>query len=379
MSDSLETEARCAVPFLDLRFQNVPVKRAILTEVATIIERSTFTNGPHVERFEEEFARYCERRHAVGLASGLDALRLGLRAVGLQPGDEVIVPAMTFVATVEAVVQASGVPVLADIREDDYGLDCHFVEGVITPRTSVIVPVHLYGQLVDMRRLLGIATGRGLLVVEDACQAHGASRDGIRAGAVGVAAAFSFYPSKNLGAMGDAGALVTDDAEVAAQVRALREHGQRARYEHALDGYTARLDTLQAAVLLAKLTWLDWWNAERRSIAKLYTEALDGVGDLRLPYVPEGSEPVWHLYVVRTRDPQQLAEFLSGRGIATGRHYPQPAHLSPAFAHLGYRPGDFPVAEMLAAEALSLPLFPGMSSEQLTAVVTGITDFFRRG
>jgi dTDP-4-amino-4,6-dideoxygalactose transaminase len=269
--------------------------------------------------------------------------------------------------------------VLADIKEDDYGLDCAHVDSVITRRTAFVLPVHLYGQLADLETLLPIASCRGLTVLEDACQAHGASRDGLRAGAGGTAAAFSFYPSKNLGAMGDAGALVTDDPHVAAEVCALREHGQRARYEHAVDGYTARLDTVQAAVLLTKLAWLDWWNAERRSIADLYTQALEGIGDLRLPSVPEGSDPVWHLYVVRTRDPNRLAEFLRERGIATGRHYPQPVHLSPAFAHLRYRLGDFPVAELLAAEALSLPLYPGMSSEQLTTVVSAIDDFFRRG
>jgi dTDP-4-amino-4,6-dideoxygalactose transaminase len=379
VSHPLATDARPTVPFLDLRLQNDAVRETILTELATILDASAFTNGPHVETFEDAFARYCGRRHGVGLASGLDALRLGLLALGLEPGDEVIVPAMTFIATVEAVVQAGGVPVLADIREDDYGLDCAGVEDAITPRTTFVLPVHLYGQLADLEALLPIAASHGLRVLEDACQAHGATRDGRDAGAAGAAAAFSFYPSKNLGALGDAGAFVTDDPDVAAEVRALREHGQRARYEHARAGYTARLDTMQAAVLLAKLPWLDWWNAERRSIADLYTQALDGVGDLRLPAVPEGSEPVWHLYVVRTRDPGRLAEFLAERGIATGRHYPQPVHLAPAFAHLRYRPGDFPVAELLAAEALSLPLFPGMSSGQLTAVVSSINDYFRRG
>jgi dTDP-4-amino-4,6-dideoxygalactose transaminase len=379
LSQALGTETRPTVPFLDLRFQNDAVRETILTELATVVDASAFTNGPHVGAFEDAFARYCGRRFGVGVGSGLDALRLGLLALGLEQGDEVIVPAMTFIATIEAVVQAGGVPVLADVREDDYGVDCSQVEDTITPRTAFVLPVHLYGQLADMKALLPIAASHGLRVLEDACQAHGASRDGFGAGTAGAAAAFSFYPSKNLGAMGDAGALVTDEPEVAAEVRALREHGQRARYEHARAGYTARLDTMQAAVLLAKLPWLDWWNAERRAIAELYTQALDGVGDLRLPSVPEGSEPVWHLYVVRTRDPGRLAEFLAERGIATGRHYPQPVHLCPAFAHLRYRPGDFPVAELLAAEALSLPLFPGMSSGQLTAVVSAINDFFRRG
>jgi dTDP-4-amino-4,6-dideoxygalactose transaminase len=358
---------------------NGPVKSQILAGIERLIDDSAFTNGPQVASFERAFGGYCERSYCIGLASGLDALRLGLRAAGLQPGDEVIVPAATFIATLEAVTQAGGRPVLVDVNDEDYGLDCAQVAMAITPATSFVMPVHLYGQLVDVRTLQALAAKRGVGLIEDACQAHGASRDGIRAGAVGTAAAFSFYPSKNLGAMGDAGALVTDDAELASRVRALREHGQRAKYEHATDGYTARLDTLQAIVLLAKLPWLDWWNAERRSIAALYSEGLDGIGDLRLPRVPDGSDPVWHLYVVRTRDPERLGAFLADRGISTGRHYPQPLHLSPAYEHLGYRRGEFPVAEALAAEGLSLPIFPGMSEQQLTSVIAAVKDFFARG
>ena len=231
------------------------------------------------------------------------------------------------------------------------------------------MPVHLYGQLADMRALRRVADGAGIAIVEDACQAHGATRVGERAGASGVAAAFSFYPGKNLGAAGDAGALVTRDAEVATRVRALREHGQTAKYVHAYEGWTSRLDTIQAIVLSHKLPELETWNDQRRDAAAFYTDALSEVGDLRLPPVAAGSSPVWHLYVVRTSDPDGLATWLRDRGIGAGRHYPEPVHLTDAYARLGHRAGDFPVAEALARECLSLPIFPGMTEQQLAAVV----------
>jgi dTDP-4-amino-4,6-dideoxygalactose transaminase len=240
------------------------------------------------------------------------------------------------------------------------------------------MPVHLYGQCCDMRALGKLADRYDLTIVEDACQAHGAIRDGVAAGTVGRAAAFSFYPGKNLGAMGDAGALVTDDDELAGRVVALREHGQRAKYRHDLEGYTARLDTVQAIVLLHKLRYLDIWNAERRALAASYTERLAGVGDLVLPPVPAGSNPVWHLYVVRTDRPLELAEFLVERGIGTGRHYPEPPHSSRAYEWLGYGPGSFPITEEIAAEVLSLPIFPGMTVDQLETVVDAVRDYFAR-
>jgi dTDP-4-amino-4,6-dideoxygalactose transaminase len=230
-----------------------------------------------------------------------------------------------------------------------------------------------------MRALGRIAERHALALIEDACQAHGAVRDGLRPGAVGVAAAFSFYPAKNLGAMGDAGALVTSDEELAARVRALREHGQTEKYRHDFEGYTARLDTMQALVLLLKLPHLDRWNHERKRAARLYHDALDGVGDLRLPPTAPESDPVWHVYVARTGDPKALAEFLRDRGIGTARHYPEPPHLSGAFARLGHRKGEFPVSEALAKECLSLPLFPGISEAQISRVVNAVVDFFRSG
>lgn len=368
-----------AVPFVDLRASNEPIREELLAAVSELIDSSAFVNGPAVGSFERTFAAYCGTADAVGLASGLDALRLSLLAAGIRPGDEVIVPAHTFVATVEAVTQAGGKPVLADVGELDYNVDPAAAEAALTSRTTFVLPVHLYGQMADMRALQGLAERHGVALVEDACQAHGAERDGIRAGAGGLAGAFSFYPAKNLGAIGDAGALATDDAELASTVRALREHGQSRKYRHDLEGYTARLDTIQALVLELKLRLLDGWNEERRAAARFLSEGLAGVGDLVLPAVAPGSEPVWHLYVVRTADPDALARFLGELGIATGRHYPDPVHLSPAYASLGYAPGAFPVAEQVAREGLSLPIFPGISEAQLTAVVEGVRAYFSRG
>jgi dTDP-3-amino-3,4,6-trideoxy-alpha-D-glucose transaminase len=374
-----ETRADVRVPFVDLAPSHAPVADAILRDIAELVGSGAFSNGPQVAAFEREFAAYCGVEHCVGLASGLDALRLALLAAGIAPGDEVIVPANTFVATFEAISQAGGVPVPADVSERDYNLDPAAVEAAITPRTRFLLPVHLYGQLADMRALMEIAARHGLLVLEDACQAHGATRDGVRAGAAGHSAAFSFYPSKNLGAFGDAGALVTPDAELAGLMRALREHGQRAKYRHELEGYTARLDTIQAIALSHKLPLLDGWNEDRRGQAALYTERLAGVGDLELPPVAENSEPVWHLYPVRTAEPERLGAFLGERSVGTSRHYPEPAHLSGAYRHLGYAEGAFPVSEAIARECLSLPVFPGMREEQLEATVAAVEAFFRDG
>ena len=367
------------VPFVDLRLSNEPLRAGLLDAISVLIDSGAFVNGPQVAEFEEAFAAYCGTSDCVGLASGLDALRLALIAGGIRPGDEVIVPAQTFVATLEAVTQARGTPVLADIVEVDYGLDAEAAEAALTQRTRFLLPVHLYGQMADMQALRSLAERHGLSLVEDACQAHGAERDGLRAGAAGLAGAFSFYPAKNLGAMGDAGALATDDADLAATVRALREHGQRTKYRHELEGYTARLDTIQALVLERKLRLLDGWNEERRAAAGFFGEALADVGDLVLPTVPAGSNPVWHLYVVRTAEPDSLGAFLRERGIATGRHYPDPVHLAPAYADLGYARGAFPVAERLARDGLSLPIFPGISEAQLDAVVDAVTAYFNRG
>ena len=370
---------RLGVPFLDLGRLHRDLKSDVLAAVSELVDSSAFTNGPQVRQFEQAFAAWCGASRCVGTASGLDALRLALLSAGIERGDEVVVPANTFVATFEAVTQAGGQPVPADVTEEDYNLDPEAVAAAIGPRTRFLLPVHLYGQMADMRALREISERHDLRIVEDACQAHGASRDGLRAGTAGLAGAFSFYPGKNLGAMGDAGALVTDDEELASSVEALREHGQRAKYHHELEGYTARLDTIQALVLLRKLPELERWNEERQTVARSYSSSLAGVGDLRLPPVPAGSDPVWHLYAVRTAAPQRLADFLADRGIGSGRHYPEPAHLSPAYAWLGLGEGAFPVTEALSAELLSLPIFPGMTEEETAIVVDGVSAYFERG
>ena len=370
------TTPTTGVPFLDLAAIHEPLKERFLTQVSSLVDSSAFSNGPAVAEFEQAFADYCGNQHCVGLASGLDALRLLLIGLGIEQGDEVIVPANTFIATFEAISQAGGVPVPVDVNEEDYNIDPAGVESAVGPKTRFLMPVHLYGQLSDMCSLGAIAERHGLPIVEDACQAHGAERDGVRAGS-GDAAAFSFYPGKNLGAFGDAGAALTTDASLAGRLRALREHGQTRKYHHDYDGWTARLDTIQAIALSLKLPLLDGWNEQRRRVAAFYAEALRDVGDLVLPSVAKGSRPVWHLYVVRTADPAALAGFLAERGIGTGRHYPQPAHLSSAYRHLGYPEGSFPLTERLAGEVLSLPIFPGMSQGQQEEVAESVRAYFR--
>jgi dTDP-4-amino-4,6-dideoxygalactose transaminase len=369
--------SKTEVPFLDLSTVNHPVRATVVAGLERLFDTSAFINGPDVEQFEHAFAAYVGTDHCVGVASGLDALRLALLAIGVRPGDEVIVPASTFVATFEAVTQAGARPVAVDVCEEDLCIDVAATADAITPRTRAILPVHLYGQVADLRVLRELALDRDVEIVEDAAQAHGASRDGLRAGCGGRAAAFSFYPAKNLGALGDAGAVTTNDAELAARVRALREHGQQTKYESVVEGYTARLDTLQAIALAAKLPALDEGNARRRELAAGYRAALEGVGDLRLPAVPSGSDPVWHLYVVRTAEPKALAAALATANIATGRHYPIPPHLSGAYASLGHSEGDFPVTEALSRECLSLPIFPGMTDEQLDHVCATVREHFR--
>jgi dTDP-4-amino-4,6-dideoxygalactose transaminase len=367
------------VPFVDLAPLHERLAPDLLGDFAQLIETNAYANGPAVAEFERAFAGYVGVDHCVGVASGLDAIRLALQAIDVGPGDEVIVPAATFVATFAAVTQVGATPVPVDVSEADYGLHPGAAADTVTDRTRALLPVHLYGQLADLAALEPLARRHDLALVEDSAQAHGARRDGRSAGSVGAAAAFSFYPGKNLGAMGDAGAVTTRSEALARRVRALREHGEVEKYRSAEVGWTSRLDTIQALVLLRKLAHLDRWNALRRATAGAYLARLDGVGDLRLPPVAAGSEPVWHLFVVRTADPAALAEFLRDRGIATGRHYPEPPHLSRAYGALGHRPGAFPVTEALSRECLSLPLFPGISEEQVDAVVVAIGDYFERG
>jgi dTDP-4-amino-4,6-dideoxygalactose transaminase len=367
------------VPFLDLHSSHDPIKGLVLDAIEAIIDDGRFVNGPDVSAFEDAFARYCGTASSVGVGSGLDAILIALLSSGLEPGSEVLVPANTFVATFEAVTQAGGLPVPVDVTEKDFNIDPEAAEAAITPKTQVLLPVHLYGQMADMRALRAIAFRHGLKLVEDACQAHGAERDSLRAGGVGDAGAFSFYPGKNLGAMGDAGALVTNDAELDVVARALREHGQYAKYQHVHKGFTARLDTIQAAVLLRKLEYLEEWNQARRGAAQMYGESLADVGDVRPQPVPRGSSPVWHLYTIRTESRDALAAYLQTARIGTAMHYPCPPHLSEAYADLGFGRSAFPVSEALADELLSLPMFPNISPDQIERVTGAIATFFADG
>jgi len=368
--------ALAEVPFLDLSLIHEPLKEQILADIGRLIDSNAYSNGPQVAEFETAFAQFCGSTDCVGVASGLDALRLALIAMGLEPGDEVIVPANTFIATFEAVTQAGGRPVPVDVTTADYNMDVRALESALSSRTRCVLPVHLYGQMADLRGIRAVLADRSIHVLEDACQAHGASRTGLRAGADGDAAAFSFYPGKNLGAFGDAGALTTNDDELAKRMRALREHGQSAKYRHDVVGWTARLDSIQAVVLLHKLKHLEQWNDQRRAAAALYGEYLTDVGDLRLPRVASDSQPVWHLYVVRTQRRDEFADHLRANGIGVGLHYPQPAHLSGAYQELGYRRGSFPVSEALADELASLPIFPGITEEQIARVASVVRAFF---
>ena len=361
------------VPFLDLAPAHRSLKDAILEAFSRLIDSGAFANGPAVGEFEAALADYCRTDEAVGVASGLDALRLTLQAAGLRPGDEVLVPANTFFATWEAISQAGGVPVPVDVTESDWNIDVDAAADAVTGRTAFVLPVHLYGQLADMRAVRRLADRFSLGIVEDACQAHGAARDGVSPGELSLGAAFSFYPGKNLGAMGDAGAVVTNDRDLPARLRSLREHGQAEKYVHDAIGWTSRLDTLQAIVLLHKLPLLDGWNDDRRRIATVYLDGLNEAA-LELPPAHPDAHHVWHLFVVQVDDPPALAAHLRQRGIATGRHYPQPPHLSRAYAKLGHAQGAFPVTERLARRCLSLPIYAGMPDERIDAVVAAVND-----
>lgn len=352
------------VSFLDLRRMHGALERELLEDIARLIEAGTFTNGPDVRAFEAAFAAYCGARFCVGTASGLDALRLALLAAGIEPGDEVVVPANTFVATVEAVSQAGGRPVLADVSENDLNLDVAAAEEAVTPKTRFLLPVHLYGQMADVQALEALAARHSLGLVEDACQAHGASRDGRKAGACGVAAAFSFYPAKNLGAYGQGGALTTDDDEVVDFARTMRDHGRAGDYVHDAIGFNYRMDGFQGAVLQCKLAHLDRWTARRQEVAAMYRRLLAGAR-LDLPTDDPQDECVYHQFVVWVDDRDAVRGSLHARGVGTSIHYPIPLHLQKAWAGLGYNEGDFTHAERGCARVLSLPLFPEVSDEQV--------------
>jgi len=366
---------RREVPFVDLQAQHSAISAEVGEAVSRVMRDADFILGREVDLFEREFAAFCQADYGVGVDSGTSALELALRAFGVGPGDEVITVANSFIATAFAISGAGATPVLVDADPRTYTIDADLIERAVSPRTKAILPVHLYGHPADMDPILDIARRRGLVVIEDACQAHGASYRGRRAGSLGHAAAFSFYPSKNLGACGDGGMVVTSDPKAADAVRRLRNYGQRRKYHHDVRGFNHRLDTLQAAVLRVKLRHLEVWNAARRQRAQLYGERLADC-PVALPQEAGYARSVHHLYVIRAEDREGLAACLSDRGIATGIHYPVPIHLQPAYRDLGYREGDFPVSERCAGQVLSLPMCPELAPEQIEYVAETVGDFF---
>jgi len=363
------------VPFLDLKAPYAELREEMDAACRRVMESGWFVLGAECEAFESEFAAYCGARHCVGVGNGLEALHLILRAMDVGPGDEVIVPSNTYIATWLAVSYTGATPVPVEPDERTHNLDPARVEEAVTPRTKAVMPVHLYGQAADMDAINDIAARRGLRVVEDAAQAQGALYKGRKAGSLTDAAGFSFYPGKNLGALGDAGAVVTDDDALADRVRVLRNYGSRVKYENEARGYNSRLDEMQAALLRAKLPKLDEWNARRRRVAESYLQQLEGVAGLVLPSVPEWADPAWHLFVVRSRERARLQAYLAEAGVGTLIHYPKPPHVQAAYADAGHRRGDFPLAERLSEEVLSLPMGPHLSDEAVDYIVSKLSSF----
>ena len=367
------------LPLVDLKAQYRAIKPEIDAAIQRILESTAFINGPDVSAFEVEFAQFCGVSYAIGVASGTAALQLALAAFEIGPGDEVITVAHTFCATAEAIAHVGARPVFVDIDPQTYTIDPEAIEKAITPKTRAIIPVHLYGMPADMDAINAIAQARGLVVIEDAAQAHGAHYRGRIVGSLGHAACFSFYPGKNLGAYGDAAAVTTNDPEIAQRLFALRDHGRMrqangkaAKYEHTIIGFGERLDTLQAAILRVKLRYLPEWTARRQHLANVYRQLLAHLPSVDLPHTPEDRTSVYHLFVVRAPQRDVLRAKLLAQDIETGIHYPIPLHLQKAFSHLGYQAGDLPHTERAAAEILSLPLFPEMGEADCARVAQAI-------
>ncbi|WP_242218907.1 DegT/DnrJ/EryC1/StrS family aminotransferase [Shinella zoogloeoides] len=365
------------IPFLDLKSINLQDKATFHDALERVLESGWLIMGREMAVFEAAFANYCGSTYALGVGNGLEALHLVLRAWGIGPGDEVIVPANTYIATWLAVTYAGATPVPVEPVDRTFNIDPALIEAAITPRTKAIVAVHLYGQPADMDTIGDIARRHGIKILEDAAQAQGARWRGRRTGALGDAAGFSFYPGKNLGALGDAGAITTDDAELAQSLDMLRNYGSRHKYENEVLGFNSRLDELQAAFLSAKLPRLDADNDRRTAIAARYCESLADIEDLTLPYVAIGAEPAWHLFVIRSARRGTLQQFLKKRDIGTLIHYPIPPHLQKAYSYLGYKLGDFPISEAMHAEVLSLPIGPTMTDSDVDLVIDAIRAFHR--
>jgi len=394
------------IPFLDLKSIHLEIEEELINVFRQCLHNSSFVGGEQVQRFEEEFAQFCETKYCVAVNSGTDALRFALLAAGIGPGDEVITVPNTFIATTEAISQTGAGIAFVDINERTYNMDPNKLEDLLKKRYALcsmhsanlpkaVLPVHLYGQCADMDSILEIANRYGLIVIEDACQAHGAQyysrKEGRwkKAGSMGVAGAFSFYPGKNLGACGEGGAITTNDPEIALKVSMLRDHGQAKKYYHDFEGYNGRLDTIQCGILRIKLRHLEQWNEKRRQAASLYTQLFNNFqpqhsntaapkngNTIISPFIPDWAKSVFHLYVIRAERRDELQKFLGENGIGTGLHYPIPLHLQKAYANNGFAKGMFPIAERVSSEILSLPMFPNLTSEQIHYVVEKIHEFY---
>lgn len=356
------------VPFLNLRAQYDAIAQEVEQSIKEVLASSAFSGGPYVERFEDQFASFCGCNRAVGVGSGTEALWLALLGLGVKPGDEVITAPNSFIATAEAVSLCGAEPVFVDVEEGSFTMDPALLERAITPRTRVIIPVHLFGQMADMDPIVTIARRHGIAVVEDACQAHGAQYKGRRAGSIGDAGCFSFYPGKNLGAYGEAGCVVTGDRQLADRIKMLRDHGQSRKYHHEMVGINGRMDGIQGAVLSVKLKYLDLWNAARRRHAASYGQLLGGVASVSTPKEMQYAQHVYHVYAVRSPRRQSVIDALAAKDIACGVHYPVPIHLQRPYVSRGGRAGSFPVAERCAEEFISLPMFPELTEEQIAYV-----------
>ena len=357
------------VPFLDLKSQYASIRDEVNAALQQVLDQAAFAGGPFVAQFEQEFAAFCGSQHAIAVGSGTEALWLSLLALGVGPGDEVITAPNTFIATAEAVSFCGATPVFVDVTEDTYTMDPERLAAAITPRTKAVIPVHLFGQTADMDPILEITGSRGVLVVEDACQAHGAAYKGRPAGSMGDAGCFSFYPGKNLGAYGEGGAVVTDRADLAGKLRMLRDHGQSRKYEHAVIGWNARMDGFQGAILSVKLRHLPRWNDARRRNAALYSRLLKDTEGVIVPMEAPYARHVYHVYAIRVADRDRMIRDLAGKDIQCGIHYPGTVPLQEAYRSLGIGRGTFPVSERCASEFVSLPMYPELSGEQIERVV----------
>src|SRR5437868_11270761 len=367
------------VPFLDLKSNHAPLRDEFERAIRDVIDSGIFASGPAVTRFEEAFAQFCECDHAVGLGSGTEAVWLALIACGIGPGDEVITVPTTFMATAEAITYCGAKPVFVDVNERTYTMDATALSGALTSRTKAIVPVHLFGQVTDMDPILKFARQHGLFVIEDAAQAHGAEYKVQKAGSMGEIGCFSFYPGKNLGALGEAGAVVTNDTELRDKIRSLRDHGQVRKYQHTMIGWNCRMDAIQGACLAIKLRHLDRGNDLRRTHAARYSAAFKEVEEVISPLEAEYARHVYHIYVIRVQDRDEVMRRLEQKGIGCGVHYPVPVHLQQAYVSLGHQRGTFPVSEQIANEFLSLPMFPELTEAQIDFVIETVTETVSAG